>query len=88
MKPHGGPAVPVLMADHSAGTAAATLIQPGQYVLTVEFKINLLRPAKGERLRCRAEVLKPGKTLLVVESALFTGKLVSKATVTLAILDK
>jgi uncharacterized protein (TIGR00369 family) len=76
------------MADHTAGSAAATLIRPGQYVLTVEFKINLLRPARGQRLRCRAEVLKPGKTLSVVESSLSTDRLVAKATVTLAILEK
>ncbi|MBI5811710.1 MAG: PaaI family thioesterase [Meiothermus silvanus] len=81
-------AVQATMADHTAGSAAATLIRPGQYVLTVEFKINLLRPAQGQRLRCKAEVLKPGKTLSIVESSLFTDKLVSKATVTLAILEK
>ncbi|MCL6568819.1 MAG: PaaI family thioesterase [Deinococcota bacterium] len=83
---HAG--VQATMADHTAGSAAATLIRPGQYVLTVEFKINLLRPAQGQRLRCKAEVLKPGKTLSIVESSLFTDKLVSKATVTLAILEK
>lgn len=83
---HAG--VQATMADHTAGSAAATLIRPGQYVLTVEFKINLLRPAQGQRLRCKAEVLKPGKTLSIVESSLFTDTLVSKATVTLAILEK
>jgi uncharacterized protein (TIGR00369 family) len=83
---HAG--VQATMADHTAGSAAATLIRPGQYVLTVEFKINLLRPAQGQRLRCKAEVLKPGKTLSIVEASLFTDKLVSKATVTLAILEQ
>jgi len=83
---HAG--VQATMADHTAGSAAATLIRPGQYVLTVEFKINLLRPAQGQRLRGKAEVLKPGKTLSIVESSLFTDTLVSKATVTLAILEK
>lgn len=83
---HAG--VQATMADHTAGSAAATLIRPGQYVLTVELKINLLRPAQGQRLRCKAEVLKPGKTLSIVESSLFTDTLVSKATVTLAILEK
>lgn len=82
---HAG--VQATMADPSAGTAAA-LIGPGQYVLTVEFKINLLRPAQGERLPCRAQVLKSGKGLSVVESEVYTQKLVSKATVTLAVLDK
>lgn len=83
---HAG--VQATMADHSAGTAAATLIKPGQYVLTVEFKINLLRPAQGELLRCRAEVLKPGRSLCVVESVVFAEKIFSKATVTLAVLDR
>lgn len=81
---HAG--VQATMADHTAGSAASTLIQPGQYVLTVEFKINLLRPAKGTKLGCKARVLKPGKTLSIVESEVFTDKLVSKATVTLAVL--
>ena len=81
---HAG--VQATMADHTAGSAASTLLQPGQYVLTVDFKINLLRPAKGHRLRCKAQVLKAGKTLSVVESEVFSDKLVSKASVTLAVL--
>ena len=65
------------------------LIQIGQIVLTAEFKINLLRAAKGDRLICRSSVLKPGKLLTIVESEIFsviseTEKLVSKATVTIA----
>jgi len=85
---HAG--VQATMADHTAGAAAATLLQVGQIVLTAEFKINLLRAAKGDRLICRAKVLKPGKQLTVVESEIFsvaseTEKLVSKATVTIAV---
>lgn len=83
---HAG--VQAAMADHTAGAAAATLIQPSQYVLTVEFKINLLRPARGPRLCCRAQVLKAGKTLIVVESEIFAEKQVAKATVTAAVLEK
>ncbi len=76
------------MADHTAGGAAGTLVPAGYLVLTAEYKINFLRPALGERLRCRASVLKPGKTLIVAESevcAIRDGneKLVAKATVTL-----
>ena len=63
------------LADHCAGGAAQTLSAPGEYVLTVEFKLNLLRPAgyggQGERLFCRAQVLKPGKSFHVVESEVF-----------------
>lgn len=83
---HAG--VQATMADHTAGSAASTLIKPGQYVLTAEFKINLLRPARGERLRCRAQVLKAGRSLSVVESEVFADKLVSKASVTLMVLQK
>jgi acyl-coenzyme A thioesterase PaaI-like protein len=55
-----------------------------------EFKLNLLRSAKGSRLTCVARVLKAGSTLTVVESEVFcetaeASRLVSKATVTLAI---
>jgi uncharacterized protein (TIGR00369 family) len=78
------------LADHTAGGAAGTLIGADEIVLTVEFKINLLRPAWGERLRCQARVLKPGKMLTIAESEVLALKdgseiLVSKATVTLAI---
>ena len=78
------------IADHTAGGAAGTLAGPGERVLTVEFQINLLRPAVGERLRCRAKLLKPGKTILVAESEVFAmrdgeEKMTAKATVTLAL---
>jgi uncharacterized protein (TIGR00369 family) len=75
------------MGDHTAGAAAGTLVGADEGVLTVEFKINLLRPAKGERIVCRARVLRPGRTLSVVESELFDdgGRLVAKMTVTLAV---
>jgi hypothetical protein len=39
----------------------------GSSVLTVEFKINLVSPAKGERLRAAAHVIKPGRTLTVCD---------------------
>jgi len=59
------------LADHCAGAAATTQLAPGEYVVSAEFKINLLRGARGERLHCRAEVLKPGQTLTVVEAVVF-----------------
>lgn len=85
---HAG--VQATLCDHTAGAAGATLIAEGKQVLTAEFKINLLRPASGERLICEAEVLKPGNTLSIVESILWAVRaeqktLVAKATVTLAI---
>ncbi|WP_299312723.1 PaaI family thioesterase [uncultured Halomonas sp.] len=84
---HAG--VQATLADHTAGAAGATLIPEGTIVLTAEFKINLLRPASGPELRCVGRVLKPGRTLIVVESEVYGGPsgeaLVAKATVTLAV---
>jgi len=83
--------VQATIADHSAGTAATTIIGEDEYVLSANFNLSLLRPAMGDRLRCRATVLKPGRRLVVAESEVYAiskGKsvLVSKATVTLAVL--
>ncbi|MBI2424498.1 MAG: PaaI family thioesterase [Candidatus Hydrogenedentes bacterium] len=77
------------MADHTAGASAGTVLPPGISPLTAEYKINLLRPALGDRFRCRADVLKPGKTLVIAESSVYaitgdTEKLIAKALVTLA----
>lgn len=87
---HAG--VQATMADHTAGAAAATQAAAGQIVLTVEFKINLLRPAEGERLVCRARVLKPGSRFSIVESEVFgvvagQERLVSKTTATIAMVE-
>ena len=54
--------------DNSCGIAAYTLMEPGAAILTVEFKTNLLAPAKGERFLFRAQVVKPGRTLTVCEA--------------------
>ncbi len=79
------------LADHCAGAAATTQLAPGEYVVSAEFKINLLRGARGERLHCRAEVLKPGQTLSVVEAVVFAeraGKreMVAKLNATMAVI--
>jgi uncharacterized protein (TIGR00369 family) len=63
---HAG--VQATIADHTAGAAAGTLASAEQVILAVEFKINLLRPGLGERITCRAEVLKAGKRLMVCEA--------------------
>jgi len=55
------------LADHCCGTAAATRMPSGRRVLSVEFKLNLLRPGVGEALRCRSEVLRSGRRLASVE---------------------
>ena len=59
------------IADSACGYAAYSLMPAGSEVLSVEFKVNLLRPAKGDKFRARAEVIKPGKTLTVVKADVF-----------------
>jgi uncharacterized protein (TIGR00369 family) len=81
------------MADHTAGGAAGSVVKEDEIVLSVEFKINLLRPATGNALRCRAQLLRAGRTLIVAESEVFARtddqeKLVAKATVTLAVVSR
>jgi len=59
------------VADSACGYAAFTLMPPNSNVLAVEFKLNLLRPAKGSRFVAAASVLKPGRTLTVVRTDVF-----------------
>src|ERR1700712_4396016 len=57
--------------DNACGMAAFTLMPADTGILTVEFKTNLLAPAKGERFVFRASVVKPGRTLTVCEARAF-----------------
>ena len=59
------------IADSAAGYAAYSLMPAGAEVLSVEFKVNLLRPAQGKSFLARAEVIKPGRTLTVVRADIF-----------------
>jgi uncharacterized protein (TIGR00369 family) len=59
------------IADSAAGYAAYSLMPPGAEVLSVEFKVNLLRPARGKSFLARAEVIKPGRTLTVARADVF-----------------
>ena len=59
------------IADSACGYAAYSLMPPASEVLSVEFKVNLLRPAKGETFLALAEVVKAGKTLTVVRADVF-----------------
>jgi uncharacterized protein (TIGR00369 family) len=54
--------------DSACGYAAFSLMPAAAEVLTVEFKTNLLAPAKGERFLFRGSVIKPGRTLTVCEA--------------------
>jgi uncharacterized protein (TIGR00369 family) len=76
------------MADHTGGYAAFTTVPEEYRILTIEFKINYFKPAIGEFLICRSQVIHNGKTIKVSESEIFAvsngrEKLVSKATVTM-----
>ena len=59
------------IADSACGYAAYSLMPPASEVLSVEFKVNLLRPARGETFLALAEVVKAGKTLTVVRADVF-----------------
>lgn len=56
------------LGDSAAGYAALTLLPLESEVVTAEIKINLLAPARGDRLVATGRVVKPGKRLCVVTS--------------------
>ncbi len=66
---HAGIIATVL--DSACGYAAFSLMPPEAAVLSVEFKTNLIAPAKGEQFVFRANVIKPGKTLTVCDARAF-----------------
>jgi uncharacterized protein (TIGR00369 family) len=57
--------------DSACGYAAFSLMPADADVLTVEFKTNLLAPARGERFVFRARVVKPGRTITVCDGSAF-----------------
>jgi uncharacterized protein (TIGR00369 family) len=89
---HGG-AIAYLV-DNATTAAAGTVIDRStRSVITAEYKINLVAPSIGDRLTCRAEVVKPGRSLTVVDAKVFCRiggeeKLVAVALATIANLDR
>ncbi len=89
---HGG--VTAFLVDNATTVAAGTLIdRERRTVLTAEYKLNFVSPAAGERLICRAKVLKPGKNLIVVEAKVYCRtegeeKLTAVALATIACIDR
>jgi uncharacterized protein (TIGR00369 family) len=63
------------VADSACGYAALSLMAPGAAVLSVEFKINLLAPAAGDRVLAKGRVIRAGRTVTVCwgEVIAFTG---------------
>ena len=69
---HGG--VVGMIADSAAGYAAMTVVPAQASVLTVEYKMNLVSPADGERLIARGRVVRPGRMLIVTQAEVFALK--------------
>lgn len=59
------------VADSAGGYAAYTLMGAGDSVLTVEYKINLVAPGRGEEAVARARVVRPGRTLTICQVEVF-----------------
>jgi uncharacterized protein (TIGR00369 family) len=88
---HAG--VMATMADHTAGYAAFTTVPEDFQILTIEFKINFLRPAHGGSLVCRSRIIREGLQIIIGESEVFDQRaddevLVAKALVTLMAVHK
>lgn len=62
------------IADSACGYAAFSLMPKGADVLSVEFKVNLLSPAIGEKFLAKGKVLRAGKTIFVVQGDVFAIK--------------
>lgn len=81
---HAGIATAIV--DSACGYAALTLTAPGAEVVSVEFKMNLLAPAVGERMIARARVVRAGRNVTVCAGDLFavTGETEKQVAVMLA----
>ncbi len=66
---HAG--VVTTIADSACGYAALSLAPAGVDILSVEFKVNLLSPATGERLQARGRVVRAGRTITVCTADVF-----------------
>ena len=74
--------------DSACGYAASSLMPADAGVLTIEYKVNLLAPAQGQRFRMFGEVVKPGRTISVTEGRAYAidggrEKLIATMTATL-----
>lgn len=66
---HGG--VIGTIADNAGGFAGGSLLEAGQEVLTVEYKLNIVAPGRGDCLVAIGSVVKAGRTLLVTRADVF-----------------
>jgi uncharacterized protein (TIGR00369 family) len=60
------------LADEAAADACHTLTGTDKRVLTIECKLNFLRPATGRTLTCKARVMRGGKQIMVVETRIWS----------------
>jgi uncharacterized protein (TIGR00369 family) len=79
------------LADHTMGAAAQTMT--GLMILTAEFKLSLLRAARGAQLQCIGTVIKPGRLVMFTEAEVFAldgaaRTLVAKASATMAVTER
>lgn len=77
--------------DSACGYAAFSLIADNSSILTIEFKVNLLAPGKGERFLFRGSVTKPGRTIIVADGQAYAisdeAKLIATMTGTMMIIS-
>ncbi len=59
------------LADHAAGAAYASVLPEGKACMTIELKINFMKPAQGEKLAAEARVVSAGGTIGVVQSDVY-----------------
>ena len=59
------------VADSAAGYAALTLMPADAGVLSIEFKVNMLAPAKGDAIVARAQVIRPGRNIMVCRADVY-----------------
>ena len=83
---HAG--VMATLSDHTGGYAAFTTVPEDYRILTIEFKINLLRPAYGDAMVCKSKVIREGRQIIISESDVYDIRktkevLAAKALVTL-----
>jgi uncharacterized protein (TIGR00369 family) len=85
---HGG--VLATLADVACGYAALTMMPDDREVLTVEFKVHFLKPARTDRLIAVGQVVQSGRTLTVCDGSVFDGTgsvLLAKMTATMMAVD-
>jgi len=77
--------------DSACGYAAYTVIDPDASILTIEFKVNLMSPGRGERFLFRGEITKPGSTIIVADGRAYAigdgpAKLIASMTGTMMVI--